>query len=257
MTPPDLHPDERTPQDLQDAYRSLPPVEPDAALDARVRAAVAAEVASSKATVPGQRGAVLPFRRWRRAALSFAAAAAVLVAIGIGQLQQPAHTLAPAAVPAEAGKMSAATPTVAPAAAPLHSAAAPQPPPNYRPAPVVATPPADLPMVAGPPPPQAIVLPESPASYALRQRGNAASSATEARAEVDAALATESQALGRVSAAAPNQSTDDTVVFDKIRRLLAEQHRDAARLQLKRWREVHPRAPLPPDLMPLAAEADH
>lgn len=75
--------------EVQDAYRALPPAEPGAALDARVRAAVAAELAGTQAAAPALQHAgakLIAFPWWRRASLPLAAAATLMVAVGIGRM---------------------------------------------------------------------------------------------------------------------------------------------------------------------------
>lgn len=91
MTRPTESSDDRDLHAVQDAYRALPPAEPGAALDARVRAAIAAELANTAAKdvadAPARPAAakVIVFPWWRRASLPLAAAATVMLAVGIGR----------------------------------------------------------------------------------------------------------------------------------------------------------------------------
>ncbi len=262
MTRPNPHADDPALQEVQDAYRNLPPIQPDAALDARVRAAVAAEVLAGAPSSPEARGTVIPFRRWRRAAVPFTAAAAVLVAIGVSRLQPPAPELAPVGAPHLAARREhSVVPQAAPAAMmlaappPLEPAS---PPPASRPVPSDSSAPLDLPMVTGPPPAQADLQTNDFPNYSMgeqRLRGIAQGAVAQDKVNASpiAAAAAPSRA-SRTPAAPSAASSEDTAAFEEIRRLLAENRRDDARMRLKRWREAHLGAPLPADLEPLAAE---
>jgi negative regulator of sigma E activity len=261
MTRPDPHADDPALQEVQDAYRNLPPIQPDAALDARVRAAVAAEVLAGAPSRPEARVTVIPFRRWRRAAVPLTAAAAVLVAIGVSRLQPPAPVLAPAGAPHLAAKREQ---SVAPQAAPeaMMLAAPPalepaSPPPASRLVPSVSTTPLNLPLVTGPAPPQANLQANDSADYSIgeqRLRGIAQGVVAQDKVSASPAAAAAPSRASGTPAASSAASSEDTAVFEEIRRLLAEHRRDDARVRLKRWREAHLEAPLPADLEPLAAE---
>ena len=76
-------------QEVQDAYRALPPAEPGAALDAQVRVAVAAELAKAgtvETDAPASAAKVIEFPWWRRASLPLAAAATLMLAVGVGRM---------------------------------------------------------------------------------------------------------------------------------------------------------------------------
>jgi hypothetical protein len=83
------------PQDLDNAYRALPPAAPAAALDAQVRAAVSAELAAS----PGYCRDLFAGLRQRMPLVSLATAATVLVAVAVGYLTLPHYPRAEALRP--------------------------------------------------------------------------------------------------------------------------------------------------------------
>jgi len=121
------------------AYRRLPAAEPSATLDARIRAAVAAELAQgasgSEPAADQPAAEVIQFPWWRRASAPLALAASLVVALGLGQwwfleggaLHAPgASEQLPPAEPAaavEAQKEVAAAPAVAGLAAPVSESA--------------------------------------------------------------------------------------------------------------------------------------
>lgn len=84
MTTPHDDPDGDALREVGAAYRELPPPSPDAALDARVRAAVAAELGTPAGGASARSGQVIAFPRSPRALRGFALAATVLAAVGIG-----------------------------------------------------------------------------------------------------------------------------------------------------------------------------
>lgn len=156
------HPDEGALREVQDAYRALPPAEPGAALDARVRAAVAADLAGARVaddTAPAATARVIEFPWWRRASIPLAAAATLMLAVGLGRMwfvegmserapdspyQAPAtvQEAAPAAdAPAAPAAPAAADPRVSnaqpqetkPSAAPKQSITATPPPAKSAP----------------------------------------------------------------------------------------------------------------------------
>ena len=210
-------------QQVQAAYRALPPVEPDAALDGRVRATVAAELAvpaeAIPAASPAAPGRVVRFPRWRRVALPLAAAASLVVGVGLWRMREPRE-----AMTATVAEAPAAVQPAAPAALPeqLELKAA------------------RVPMLA----------------QAPRRRAEPDGAATHALA--DAALAS----TAMEAPAAPAYGSGDTArksslvrpegsPFDAIRLLVAQHRRDEARALLAQWRASHAQAPVPDDLQPL------
>ncbi|GAA5176148.1 hypothetical protein GCM10025771_10120 [Niveibacterium umoris] len=99
-------------QEVQDAYRALLPAEPGATLDARVRAAVVAELDADSGAAERPTAQVIAFPWWRRARVPLAAAATLVLAVGLGRFwfddggyrDAPgiAYEPAPAALPAPA-----------------------------------------------------------------------------------------------------------------------------------------------------------
>ncbi|MCX9155779.1 hypothetical protein OPU71_06520 [Niveibacterium sp. 24ML] len=150
MTRPTESADDRDLHEVQDAYRALPPAEPGAALDARVRAAVAAELARATpadAEAPRATAKVIAFPWWRRASLPLAAAATLMVAVGLGRMwfvdgladraPDSAYEPAPVAVQ-EAPAPAPEAATAALDAAPAESRAAPVLPQTAKPTQSVA-----------------------------------------------------------------------------------------------------------------------
>jgi hypothetical protein len=264
MTAPDPTPEDAALREVQEAYRDLPRAEPSAALDARVRVAVAAEVGTEPASTPRRDSRVLAFARWRRAALPFAAAAAVLVAIGVNQLEQrpEMHYVARSDAPTSRALESAPAPAkeIHEERARLEPTPTPPPPPAFRP-PTARAPVIDLPVVMGPPPAAKAAPANEAAELAAAQRSRAdamSSRAGGAMSEV-APMAALSAAptASPAPAAVATPPMEGGATFEQIRRLLAEHRRDAARAILKRWRETHPDAPLPADLKALETDARH
>jgi hypothetical protein len=265
-------------REVRDAFRDLPPLEPGATLDARVRAAVAAELRADGGAAP-RRAVVIAFPRWPRKLRGVALAATVVLAVGVGyrlQTHDPgleqAQNLAPSS-DAAPRPLTAASP--APASAParaLVSAAAedekrsppPPPPPAARMQRLEVASPATAPSSGGgaadasrlagvavtsPPPAQAIVvLPEravpmsAPAAMVLHMVESPPSPAAEGVRPAEAKLAK------------PAPPAADADTFEAVRRLLREQRRDEALAMLRRWREAHRDGTIPLDLQPLLAE---
>ena len=208
-------------QEVRDAYGGLPPLEPGAALDARVRAAVAAELAAGR-VVP------LPHPRWRRVALPLATAATLVIAVGLWQLRGTHDVAHESMIVASAPVVMVGTGD-APVPAPRADVA------SKRLA--VASPPAPM-----------------PADAALAER------AADETARLDYASAPPPVASGAVAAPEARARVADVPaadepVFAEARHLLAAGHRDAARALVARWQAAHAGMPLPADLQPLAAEA--
>ncbi|WP_374514707.1 hypothetical protein [Niveibacterium sp.] len=291
------HPDEGALREVQDAYRALPPAEPGAALDARVRAAVAADLAGARVaddTAPAATARVIEFPWWRRASMPLAAAATLMLAVGLGRMwfvegmserAPDSPYLAPATVQEAA---PAADAPAAPAAAePRVSNAQPQgAKPSTAPKPHIAdVPPAakaapqksdsavaeeavifrGLERAAPPPPAEAEAKRDAApqADSARRERSaeslNAAPAPAPAVAPAVKPAASEApaaKAMQKRAVSADMAAPADAETFDEIRRLLRDQHRDDARALLKRWRDAHPGVTLPEDLRALAAELD-
>jgi hypothetical protein len=70
---------QRAEREVSEAYRALPSPEPSAELDARIRAAVEAELAEK-----AHCARLFGFPRWRQARFSLALAASMLIAVGLG-----------------------------------------------------------------------------------------------------------------------------------------------------------------------------
>ncbi len=267
MTRPDPTLGEDALREVQKAYRDLPAVEPGAALDARVRAAVAAEVASEAADPSGPHPNVVRYPHWRRAALPCAAAAAVLVAIGVNQLQPATHSnpLAFSRPPSRDASSDAprSIPPTAAAPEPHAVRAPPPPPPDFAPPPVAA-PPIAQPAVPGTPPAamqrrekeqDEVAAPAARARVdlkALESRG--ASTGDDASAKLASPPPPAAIVARPAPAAAPALPADDASAFADVRQLLAQQRRDEAIVRLKRWRDAHPDAPLPADLKGLETD---
>jgi hypothetical protein len=223
------------PQDLDSAYRALPPAAPAAALDAQVRAAVSAELAAS----PGHRRGVFAGLRQRMPLVSLATAATVLVAVGVGYLALPHHPGAEALRPVLSAPVTPLNPPPvrlqAPVSidVPLASFTAPAAAPEAPPAVTPAAAPAVVAATASPPP---------PAKEEARVAGYTARSA-DSLAEV---VVTES---GK-SASAP-------VTLDAVRALLHDGKRRAARKLLQRWQLQNRDASVPEDLQVLLDKAPY
>ncbi len=293
------HPDDGALRDVQDAYRALPPAEPGAALDAQVRAAVAAELANVgavEATEPTATSKVIVFPWWRRASLPLAAAATLMLAVGLGRMwfvegmserAPDSPYQAPPAAAQEAAPVASDAPAAPVAAEPREANLQPQiAKPGATPKQGIAdTPPAakaapqksdatttedavifrGLERAAPPPPAEAEAKREAATQADSARRERSAESLNAAPAPAPAVAPTAKPAASEAPAAKAMQkraiSADmaaplDAETFDEIRRLLREQRHEDARALLKRWRDTHPGVTLPEDLRALAAELD-
>jgi hypothetical protein len=251
-------------QEVQRAYREAPPPGPSAGLDARVRAAVEAELAASGAE-PTQSAQVIEFPRWRRVAVPLATAATIVVAIGVAWFERTNTSGTPvivtsASIPeakdapadpariADAGnaterpatlKLDMPTPVAAPSTPPVMARSA-------APDPAAALPPA-----LAPPPPPALAPAPAAEPAAASDRLLAAKPAPAQRSEqrVAGAEATANGALAEVAAPVP------PATLEQVRQLLRDGQREAARAVFKRWREAHTTEAVPDDLKALATEA--
>jgi hypothetical protein len=220
-------------QQVQAAYRGLPPVEPDADLDARVRAAVAAVLAVDAAATanasaipaaipasgPAGPGRVVPFPHWRRVALPLAAAASLVIGVGLWRMRAPPEAMTASVVEAPAASQPA-TPAELPEQLELKAA-------------------------------RAAVRAQAP-------RGRAESDGAALQAMADAAPAAPAADQGTARAYGPSEAARKRspanpagATFDAIRLLLAQHRRDEARALLEQWRATHAQAPVPTDLQPL------
>lgn len=292
------HPDKGALREVQDAYRALPPAEPTAELDARVRAAVAAELAGTGVadnTAPAATAKVIEFPWWRRASIPLAAAATLMLAVGLGRMwfvegmserapdspyQAPATVqeavpaadapAAPAAPAAAEPRVSDAQPLGAkPSAAPKQRIADAPPAAKADPQKSDSAVAEDavifrgLERAAPPPPAEAEAKRDAAPQADSARRERSAESLNAAPAPAPAVAPAAKPAASQTPAAKAMQKRaaeaalpNDASTFDEIRRLLRDQHRDDARALLKRWRDTHPGVTLPEDLRALAAELD-
>lgn len=242
--------------DVREAYRELPAPEPSAGLDARVRAAVAAELAAGSAGRAAT-ARVIPFPRWRRVALPLATAATVLVAAGLWQWRQ-AHEARPAAGATLDDSLARSS------AVPKDEAAAPEPPAAGQLAaePTGPVPAARVAQAPSAPPPALAAArtrrAEPMAEAKLAEVADQAAAAPAAPAPALAARAAVPLEQARSNAARAAGSLQADVVagkeadtFAQARQLLAAHRPDEARALLARWRATHAAEVVPEDLRPL------
>ena len=249
------------PEELANAYRRLPAVEPSEALDAQVRSAVVADFEVTK-----HRRSQSMYHQWRHRSLlaPLATAAALLLTVGGAYMLLPQYhrSLAP-----QQSNRAAAQNLLAPIAAPKPPAVstavdalaevsarqeAETKPPVLKldmPAPSPAE------MAAPPPKPAAAT-----ASYAAATQDQSA--LRSASAEVPAALsppaAVADSATGPTTALVHQGLAGDAYVpadapatLEEVRRLSGTGQRDAARKMLQRWQSQHRDEAVPEDLRPL------
>ena len=264
------------PQDLDSAYRALPPAAPAAALDAQVRAAVSAELAES----PGTRRGLFARLRQRMPLVSLATAATVLVAVTVGYLALPHYRRAEALRPVPSAPDTTVTTTLnrEPAGDGVGSSALAAVESRVRMAP-------SKPLAGRLQAPVQIAVP--PASYSAPAETPAAAPAVTADAATSAAAPPAKEAA-RVEGltARPTDSLEEIVVtesrksaspqaeqmdrfygrsgqaravapvtLDAVRVLLHDGKRRAARKLLQRWQLQNRDASVPEDLRALLDQA--
>jgi hypothetical protein len=237
----DVNADE--PADLQEvraAYRELPPPLPGIELDARVRAAVATELAG------GATGRVVPLRRWRRVALPLATAATVIVAVSLWQLQGH-HDVQSVAVVHDAPVLLEMPPPPATAQDSLQRPSANRAPPREQ---ELSTPMRSRAERSAAPAQLAAKRTEDHEPVLLEiPPAKVAKPATAPAPQAVGALAD----LARTTANEPQAA--DELTFAEIRRLLAAHRRDEARTLLQQWRAAHLQSQVPKDLQALLDDA--
>jgi hypothetical protein len=264
------------PQDLDSAYRALPPAAPAAVLDAQVRAAVGAELAAS----PGHRRGLLAGLRQRMPLVSLATAATVLVAVAVGYLALPHYRTAEALrpVPAAPDTTVATTLNREPAGDSVGSSAladvessvtvAPSKPLAGRlQAPVqITAPPASYSAPAA--------APEAPSAEAPAAAASAIAPPAKEEARVVGLTARPTDSLEEIvvtesrKATSPQAEQMDRfygrsgqlravapVTLDAVRALLHDGKRRAARKLLQRWQLQNRDASVPGDLQALLDKA--
>ena len=272
------------PQDLDSAYRALPPAAPAAVLDAQVRAAVSAELAAS----PGHRRGLFAGLRQRMPLVSLATAATVLIAVAVGYLALPHYRRAEALrpVPSAPDTTVATTLNREPArdsvgssalagvesrvrAAPSKSLAgrlqapvqiAMPPSPYSAPAAAPQAPPAEAPAAA---PAVATDAAASAAAPPAKEEARVAGLTARPTDSLEEIVVTESRKSaspqaeqmdrfygrsGQARAVAP-------VTLDAVRVLLHDGKRRAARKLLQRWQLQNRDASVPEDLRALLDQA--
>jgi hypothetical protein len=248
------------PQDLEKAYRGLPPAAPAAALDAQVRAAVSAELAAS----PGHRRGLLAGLRQRMPLVSLATAATVLVAVAVGYLALPHYRRAEALRPVPSASDTTVAPAVnrereadsvgseALAVNPSAKVAPSKPPPARLQAPVSI----DVPLAsfsvpaAAPEAPPADTPAASPAAAAAPPPPLA-----KEEARVAGLTALPADSLEEVVVTQSGKSTRAPATLDAVRALLHDGKRRAARILLQRWQLQNRDASVPEDLRALLDKA--
>jgi hypothetical protein len=267
--------------EVQRAYREAPTPAPSAPLDARVRAAVEAHLAASAARPRAAQ--VIPFRRWRRLAVPLAAAATVVMAMGVvwlGHTSTTGNSALVASAPVAEQEQLAVEPAAAADAAkmaasprmelvqeqtqrkpvsqlPASSAlpAVPRrdaPPPPAAPPAIMVAPMAMGDMLAAP-------MPAPVQSTDLRLAGSAPAREL-ARDAAEPAAAKAAPVARSVAAATANgvlaeaTSQVSPASLEQVRQLLRVGQNEAARALFKHWREAHAAEPVPEDLKALAGE---
>ncbi|SEN35094.1 translation initiation factor IF-2 [Luteibacter sp. UNCMF331Sha3.1] len=218
-TPPpsdDDLPDER---ELAAIYGRLPKDEPDAALDARVRAMAAPRVHA---------------RRRSRWPVAFGSAAAIVLALAVTWQLRDARSPVPAAshgvAPADALRERDAAPaSPAPDAAPVATPAPAPPPP--------------------PAPPAAIAAETAKPSMRAEGRMAARNASPSTVMRMKSSPSPQAGAAASAFAPMPELAPDDRV--GEIRRLLGSGQRELALRRLRELRERYPRYDLPRDLRDL------
>jgi hypothetical protein len=261
---------------LSALYRKLPQAEPDAQLDAVVRAMARRAVAATPRHAPTS-------RRWMpaigiAAVLALAAGISLRLAPQLWQRPQPAlsEESIPAPVPPTASGMAAKPSAQAPAAADavlakrasdagrapeaerqrFENRPPPPPMPQAFPVPAPAAAPAPKPMLKQAPAaqsPAAAPPPEAPAAAPLARDEAAASAGSLARPEGLRAAKTLSAAPAEAGAETTdaNASLYPEHWLANIRQMLREHRRDEALRSLDRFRKKYPDYPLPDDLRDL------
>jgi hypothetical protein len=229
--------------EVQRAYREAPTPVPAVQLDARVRAAVEAELAAR--TARPQAARVVPFRPWSRLAVPLAAAATIVVAVGVAWLGRTGTTantalVASAPVPdAELRADEAASITDATKAAGTAREERLQAQAQVQRKAVAQQP--------GAPPVAAVI--EVPAAAVAPAPVPAGASD---RAEPVAARTAVAPAANGTLAAGPMQLPPPSL--EQVRQLLRDGQHDAARAVFMRWREAYAVETVPDDLKALAEE---
>ena len=260
------------PQDLDNAYRALPPAAPTAALDAQVRAAVSAELAAS----PAKRRGWFAGLRQRMPLVSLATAATVLVAVAVGYLALPHYPRAEALRPALPAPDTTAAPAVnrAPNGDSVGSSAladvdsyvkvAPSKPrPGRLRAPVKIdmplasfSTPADAPDAA----PAVAAAAAAPPPPPVKEEARLAGSTARSTNLLEEIVVTESKKSasrqsGQINGLSGQLRDEAPVTLDAVRALLHDGKRRAARKLLQHWQLQNRDASVPEDLRALLDKA--